>query len=324
MEGLFVGVCENRLDPLKLGRCQVRVFGLHTIDKSELPTELLPWAYPIQPITSAGISGIGHSPNGPVNGTWVIIVFRDKDQQQPLMLGSLGGIPQDIIGISEAPSNELLYSPDGPVVSSVTNEKYTPPEPITEMSALVGPLARLISKHEAGSAGYNAYNRGTSNGKILSNNGIKLKLTEMTVAEIQRRQALPKSDPDQIFAVGMYQIIPGTLTEAISKLPVDRNALFNEKLQDYICQNWLLYKKRPYLRHYFDNPSKDNEELLLSAGLDLCKEFASFEDPRTINHGYPYGGKNGSYYKNGNKASVKWNPTIRQTIIDEWNFRHGK
>ena len=26
----WVGVVENRMDPLKLGRCQVRIFGYHT------------------------------------------------------------------------------------------------------------------------------------------------------------------------------------------------------------------------------------------------------------------------------------------------------
>ena len=63
---LYTGCVENRQDPLKLGRCQVRVVGLHNYDKSQLKTEDLPWAYPMQPITSAGISGIGHTPLGPV------------------------------------------------------------------------------------------------------------------------------------------------------------------------------------------------------------------------------------------------------------------
>ena len=91
---LYTGCVENRQDPLKLGRCQVRVVGLHNYDKTQLKTEDLPWAYPMQPITSAGISGIGHTPLGPVEGTWVVIMFRDDDEQQPIILGSIGGIPQ--------------------------------------------------------------------------------------------------------------------------------------------------------------------------------------------------------------------------------------
>lgn len=91
---VYVGVVENRDDPLKLGRCQVRVVGLHNHDKNELPTTDLPWAYPVQPVTSAGINGIGWTPLGPVPGSWVVILFQDKDNQMPIMLGSIGGIPQ--------------------------------------------------------------------------------------------------------------------------------------------------------------------------------------------------------------------------------------
>lgn len=91
---LYEGCVENREDPLKLGRCQVRIVGLHTHDKNILKTEDLPWAYPLQPVTSAGISGIGHAPVGPVEGSWVLITFRDDDEQQPVMLGTVGGIPQ--------------------------------------------------------------------------------------------------------------------------------------------------------------------------------------------------------------------------------------
>jgi len=92
---LYTGCIENRNDPLKLGRCQVRVVGLHTHDKTLLPTEDLPWAYPLQPITSAAMNGIGTTPLGVVEGTWVVIMFRDIEQQQPIILGSIGGIPQD-------------------------------------------------------------------------------------------------------------------------------------------------------------------------------------------------------------------------------------
>jgi predicted chitinase len=89
----YYGVVENRSDPLKLGRCQVRVVGLHTHDKSQLPTSDLPWAHPMQSVTSAAMNGIGSSPIGPVEGTSVIIIFADGDNQQPIMIGTVGGIP---------------------------------------------------------------------------------------------------------------------------------------------------------------------------------------------------------------------------------------
>lgn len=91
---IYTGVVENRNDPLKLGRCQVRIVGVHTDDKTLLPTSDLPWAYPVQPITSAAISGIGYSPTGTVPGSWVAVMFRDSDQQMPVIIGTIGGIPQ--------------------------------------------------------------------------------------------------------------------------------------------------------------------------------------------------------------------------------------
>jgi predicted chitinase len=110
---LYTGVVENRLDPHKLGRCQVRIVGLHTDDKTLLPTEELPWAYPMQPVTSAAISGIGSSPVGPVPGTWVVVMFRDKDLQQPIMLGTIGGIPQTKSGArAAADSGDSLIGSD--------------------------------------------------------------------------------------------------------------------------------------------------------------------------------------------------------------------
>jgi len=89
----YTGVVENRIDPLQLGRCQVRIVGLHTHDKTQLPTEQLPWATPVQPVISAAMNGIGLTPIGPVEGTTVIILFADPDQQQPIILGTVGGIP---------------------------------------------------------------------------------------------------------------------------------------------------------------------------------------------------------------------------------------
>lgn len=88
----WVGVVENRHDPAKLGRCQVRIFGYHTDNLAELPSEDLPWAMIMTPATSAGISGIGTSPTGLVEGSWVLGFFLDGNRaQEPLILGSLPG-----------------------------------------------------------------------------------------------------------------------------------------------------------------------------------------------------------------------------------------
>jgi predicted chitinase len=128
----YTGVVENRDDPLKIGRCQVRIVGLHTENKSLLPTADLPWAVPVSPINSASMNGIGWSPVGPVNGTWVLVTFTDQDQQKPIMLGTIGGIPQSKsaeIAIEESDS-DMIVTDGGILVDSsgteVTNASGIP------------------------------------------------------------------------------------------------------------------------------------------------------------------------------------------------------
>ena len=102
------GVVEDRHDPLFLGRCRVRILGWHTEDKTEMPTESLPWSFPIQPITSAAQTGVGTSPTGPVEGTWVVGFFRDGEAaQEPVFFGTLGGIPEDQ---APDPSKQIGFS----------------------------------------------------------------------------------------------------------------------------------------------------------------------------------------------------------------------
>lgn len=88
----FIGVIEDRMDPEKIGRVKIRIFGYHNIDKgvTGVPTEDLPWAVPIMPITSASISGIGAAPLGPVEGSWAFGFFLDgSDCQQPAYMGTI-------------------------------------------------------------------------------------------------------------------------------------------------------------------------------------------------------------------------------------------
>lgn len=86
----WFGVVENRLDPLKLGRCQVRCFGWHNDDINQIPIASLPWAHPIVPY---GMSAA----QAPAEGTMVFGFFADgKEGQYPIILGSVPGIPEEI------------------------------------------------------------------------------------------------------------------------------------------------------------------------------------------------------------------------------------
>ena len=98
----FNGVVEDRNDPQKLGRLRVRCVGIHTDNKDDLPTADLPWSQLIHPITSSGISGLGHSPGFIVEGTWVFGYFRDGyAMQEPMVIGTLPGKPVELADTSK-------------------------------------------------------------------------------------------------------------------------------------------------------------------------------------------------------------------------------
>jgi len=104
----FVGVVEDRQDPQFAGRVRVRCLGHHTSNTTILPTSDLPWSQVVLPITSSGISGLGQTPLGLVEGSWVFGYFRDgSNRQEPLVIGSLPGRP------SELSQSGGFYDPNG-------------------------------------------------------------------------------------------------------------------------------------------------------------------------------------------------------------------
>lgn len=87
----FTGVVEDRMDPLKQGRVRVRVYGYHPFEKAQGPisgvsTADLPWMPVGQPTNSAGISGVGHSITGIVEGSTVYGHWLDKYKTAGIVL----------------------------------------------------------------------------------------------------------------------------------------------------------------------------------------------------------------------------------------------
>ena len=105
----FTGVVEDRNDPSKLGRVKVRCLGLHTESKVDIPTEDLPWAHVMQSTNNPSMQGLGNTPTFLVEGTWVVGFFLDAvEKQQPLIMGTLPGIPQAV-----ADSTKGFNDPNG-------------------------------------------------------------------------------------------------------------------------------------------------------------------------------------------------------------------
>ena len=91
----WLGIVESIGDVNSAGRYKVRIFGYHTPDKSLLPTKDLPYAVPINPVTSAAMNGIMETPNL-VQGSTVFGCFLDGSSgQTPVILGSIAGEPAE-------------------------------------------------------------------------------------------------------------------------------------------------------------------------------------------------------------------------------------
>ena len=94
----FTAVVEDVSDPTNSGRVRVRCLGFHNDDKAELPTEDLPWATCLLPVTSASTSGVGTSATGLVPGSWVFGFFRDgAEMQDPVILSTIAS-SSDVLG----------------------------------------------------------------------------------------------------------------------------------------------------------------------------------------------------------------------------------
>ena len=115
----FTGVVEDRNDPSKLGRVRVRCLGLHTENKVDIPTADLPWAHVMQSTNNPSMQGLGNTPTFLVEGTWVVGFFLDAvEKQQPIIMGTLPGIPQSVADITKGfndpngtyPSEKITHS----------------------------------------------------------------------------------------------------------------------------------------------------------------------------------------------------------------------
>ena len=117
----FTGVVENRNDPAKLGRVQVRCLGYHTEDLIDIPSKDLPWAHVMMPVTDPSMQGLGNSPSFLTEGTWVVGFFRDAmEKQQPVIMGSLPGVPA-----SAADKTKGFNDPNGKYPGTITHSNHT-------------------------------------------------------------------------------------------------------------------------------------------------------------------------------------------------------
>lgn len=170
----FVGIVENNSsDPLKLGRVQVRIRGVHSENIGDIPLRDLPWAQPMLPSTEPGISGEGKMPKLK-NKSQVVGFFADgKASQIPIIIGSLPTVEQgsgssdrtdeyfpgaDISNITV--DDDILGNSNGEKIFKFYQQQGFSPQ---QAAAFVGNFAIESGLEPDIASGRNGYNQGVSN-----------------------------------------------------------------------------------------------------------------------------------------------------------------
>ena len=89
----WIGQVESKKgdDPKNSGRYRVRIVGQHLKDGGRIPTDKLPWAQVMMPVTTPfSDGGITGASVGLDQGNWVIGFYLDNDKQKPIIMGSIG------------------------------------------------------------------------------------------------------------------------------------------------------------------------------------------------------------------------------------------
>jgi hypothetical protein len=139
-----------------------------------------------------------------------------------------------------------------------------------------------------GEGDYSTFKRGNAGDSARK----KIDFSQMTIQEIMTLQSLRPGNPNRLFAVGKYQVIPVTMRGAVAALSINTNDKFAPAMQENVFRNYLIADKRPSVKRFIVGQSNN----LLGAQFALALEFASVADPNTgRSH---YGGSG------GNRASI--------------------
>jgi len=117
----WIGEVVNVKDPDQSGRVQVRVFGRYD-DKENVKDDQLPWAMPLQPVTSAALGKIGTAPLGLLKGSKVVGFWADRDQQYPIIMGSFGKAGDPVSDPSTTDGIPEINKDTGSIPTAATNQ----------------------------------------------------------------------------------------------------------------------------------------------------------------------------------------------------------
>ncbi len=124
LNGIYRGVVEDNNDPLKAGRCKVRIFQIHsqsqTVEATDgISTDGLPWAQPVLGLIEGSTNKFGLW-CVPLVGSHVFCFFEAGNPMQPRYFASApaiqGGTPDFDTQSGEYPHNIVLHVHGGHII----------------------------------------------------------------------------------------------------------------------------------------------------------------------------------------------------------------
>ena len=148
LAGLWPGVVEYNVDPLKQGRCKIRVPSLHSTEKS-IETADLPWAVPLH---SYGGFNDGGSFVIPIVGATVFVQYIMNDPEHPVYFGSWYKNPDGIREMNTKTSRESGRTlPERPISMGRWDQPEGPEVPVEVLASPYEPTTQILHKSPKGS-----------------------------------------------------------------------------------------------------------------------------------------------------------------------------
>lgn len=141
----------------------------------------------------------------------------------------------------------MLAANGVPGASSISSAIISAPNTAKKLTKITDgmSLADMLSVHES-KGNYNIFNQGKGHGYKQGEKDF----SKMTLNEVMAQQNLSSKDPNKLFAIGKYQIIPSTLKAAAKSMKLTGDEKFTPELQDKIFQEYLVEKKQKSIGNY--------------------------------------------------------------------------
>lgn len=209
--GLWRGVVETNIDPLKQGRCQVRVVAIHGTEVSISATNL-PWALPRHAL--GGFHDGGSYLVPPVGAT-VWVEFEQGDSMFPVYDGTLlknTTSPREFL-THTSPVDKSVIPANTPISMGTWNAPIGPETPIEALSTPYEPTTQVLAKTVKGHTIILEERDGFERLRFIDQTGQEIRLSAPVTAAANAGNALQRGmDSSADGDATSYSVLAGAAT----------------------------------------------------------------------------------------------------------------